>query len=108
MLENRGQRVVVVIGLGLALLLGWQALDRWTASSMGGGTDGGWFNYAPNNGAIFTPDPFGSQLQTNVGLRLAVQLCFIAVWVLASLWLLTDRPERTPEAGTADGPEVTG
>jgi hypothetical protein len=106
MLANRAQRVVAVIGLGLALLLGWQALDRWTASSMGGGTDGGWFNYAPNNGVIYSPDPFGSQLQTNDVLRLAVQLAFIAVWVLASLWLLTDRPRRGPES--AADPETPG
>ena len=24
---------------------------------LGGGADGGWFNYAPNNGVIFSPEP---------------------------------------------------
>ena len=87
MLEKRAQRVVAVIGLGVALWLGWSALDRWTATNAGGG----WFNYAPNSGVIFSPDMGQSALQSNVGLRLGVQLGFIAVWVLASLWLLADR-----------------
>jgi hypothetical protein len=106
MLANRAQRVVAVIGLGIALLAGWQALDRWTARTVGGSTDGGWFNYAPNNGVVFTPDPSASPLQTNSWLRLAAQLAFVAAWVLPSLWLLTDRTDRAP-APTAQR-ETTG
>lgn len=84
MRTNRAQQVVAVIALGVALSLGWLALDMATV-----GGPGGWVNYSPNAGIIYSSSP--SALQTNAGLRLIVQLIFVAVWVLGSLWLLRDR-----------------
>lgn len=83
---NRGQRIVGVIALGLALYLGWLALDMAT---VGGPRE--WVNYSPNAGIIYASSP--SALQTNTGLRLFVQLIFVAAWALGSLWLLRDRRE---------------
>jgi hypothetical protein len=89
--------VVAVVALGIALWLGWTALDAATA-----GSPGGWFNSAPSNGVIYGPTQ--SALQSNEWLRLAVQLCFVGVWLVGSAWLLSDPAgRRSSPDGEAGG-----
>ena len=78
---NRSQRVVVVAAWGAALIVVWNCLERspWN--------DYGWVNFAPNSGSVFVSGPLN-----NIWLRLAVQLLLVVVWIVPSLWLLSDRP----------------
>jgi purine-cytosine permease-like protein len=94
---NRGQRTVGVIALGVAIYFGWSALDTATA-----GGPGGWVNHSPNAGVIYSSTP--SALQTNTGLRLLVQLIFVAAWALGSLWLLRNRRELDARRRSREAP----
>jgi hypothetical protein len=78
---NRGQRVVAVVGLGVALWL----IGRYV-TTLGGL---GWVAYAPLSGAV---GPTGLHLDALE--RLAVWLGLTIAWVVASALLL-----RTPEGG---------
>lgn len=75
---NRRQRVVLVAALGAAASIGAVLANRLLADG-----DGGWFAYAPNTGAVFTPD------RTSVIWREAlVWFAATAIWAGVSLWLL--------------------
>jgi hypothetical protein len=85
---SQAQRVVVVVALGLALgvLAGY-------LTSLGGGSDFGWYAYAPLSGQAFAP---------NTGLsgwlRLVIWLAVIGLWALGSLRVLRPRPEPEEKA----------
>ena len=86
---NRAQRVVLSIGLAAALVALGRAVELW-----GGGSGGGWFGYSPNTHAIFTDgSPF---LLRHPLLDLVWWLFLIAVWVAASVWLLTSQDVGRP------------
>jgi hypothetical protein len=75
---NGRQRVVLVVAFGVVASIGAVLANRLLADG-----DGGWFAYAPNTGAIFTPD------RTSVIWRESlVWLTATAIWVGVSLWLL--------------------
>lgn len=75
---NHRQRVVLVVAFGAAAAIGAVLANRLLADG-----DGGWFAYAPNTGAVFTPD------RTSVIWREAlVWFTATAIWAGVSLWLL--------------------
>lgn len=77
---NNGQRwlVIVALGLGLGVLAG-------TVNGLiDGGLNGGWFNYAPNNGLALG---IGGRLA--IVRQAAVWLGAIGVWLVAG-WRLLD------------------
>lgn len=75
---NPRQRVVLVVAFGAAASIGAVLANRLLADG-----DGGWFAYAPNTGAVFTPD------RTSVIWREAlVWFTATAIWAGVSLWLL--------------------
>ena len=94
---NQRQRVVLVVamGLGLFVLWNWVQAGGWRRDH-----DGGWFNYAPNNGVVFQ----GSH-PTNATLRLVVQVTFILVWAIPSIWILRARAQQ-PDATAASPDQI--
>jgi hypothetical protein len=77
---NRSQRIVLVIA-SAALAI---TIDRaFSASSL----EGGWFGYAPNTGADFSPgiEPARQAL---------VRLALLIAWTLISVRLLRDEGEQ--------------
>ena len=82
---NSGQRLVLVVGLGLALYVfgGWVTTRN---------TFSGWVAYAPLSNTVNVP---GSGLHPWV--RLLIWLALILVWVLASVALLHTRSD--PDEG---------
>jgi heme/copper-type cytochrome/quinol oxidase subunit 1 len=83
---NLGQRVIIIISLGLAL----GAAGSFIVNL---GEDGGWFAYAPLTEATYPP---------GIGLpswaRLVVWLVLITIWGLASVRLLRS-PKRDDRTG---------
>ena len=79
---NRGQRVVLVVGLGVFLATVGRYVE---AQSIPGG---GWFGYAPETSIAFSP---------RSGLRpwvaAVLWTCLTAVWVAVSIWLLRNPGE---------------
>ena len=77
---NRGQRVVVVVGLGVALYFfgGW-------ITTRGTGAQYGWVAYAPLSNTYNTPNVFGG---FHSWVRLVIWLLLILVWVVVSVFLL--------------------
>jgi hypothetical protein len=77
---NRGQRVVLVVGLGVALYFfgGW-------FTTRGTGAQHGWVAYAPLSNTYNTPNVFGG---FHPWVRLVIWLLLILVWVVASVALL--------------------
>ena len=60
---NSGQKVIVCVAIGAVMVvLGFAARAWWWETP---GSGGGWFNYAPNNGVIYTFDgPDGQSILT--------------------------------------------
>lgn len=94
---NTGQRVVVIVGLGVALsLFGSWLIGHW---GFGGSTNSfGWVGYAPLSHTISWP---GRILHPWV--RLVIWLALTMIWVAASAFLLRSRttdldvgPSRAP------------
>ncbi|MEM7339536.1 MAG: hypothetical protein AAF467_12865 [Actinomycetota bacterium] len=84
---NRRQQNVTVVAVGLAIFVVTTALNTWLDGRAV--IDGGWFNYAPNNGVVFEP-------ATDVGVilrRAAVWLVGIAAFVAISFRLLGRTPD---------------
>ena len=75
---NRGQRIVLVIALGLA----FQTVARWLLYSEPGG---GWFNFAPAGAPL---PGFPDTRRFGPGSTTLVTIGFIAGWGVLSLWLL--------------------
>ena len=77
---NLGQRIIVIISLGMALAVGGSYI-------VNGGGDSGWVGYAPLTTAISVPG-------LSPALRLVVWLGLIAIWALASVVLLRSPRSR--------------
>lgn len=84
---STAQRAVVAVGWAgvVSAVWGWVSSDGWTYTF---GNDDGWYNYAPNSGAVFSPGGT-SALIFNPTLRLALQLVVVMVWFLPSFWLFS-------------------
>lgn len=85
---NRGQRIVIVVGLGVALYFagGW-------ITTRGSGAQYGWVAYAPLSNTYNTPNLGGF----HPWVRLVIWLVLIAVWVMASAFLLRSRSDPREE-----------
>lgn len=75
------QRVVVVVGFGIALLISW---IWWYLGEMQ--DPGGWFTYTPNTQQSWTDEYFIVRHREPV--HLAVALGLVVGWSAASIWLL--------------------
>lgn len=86
---NGGQRVVVVIGWGLALATVAAAVSAELAPPLG---DDAWFNYAPNEGVLY-----GHRPETSWA---GAFIWFVAVlaWVAGSLVLLRSPRSSSPSS----------
>jgi hypothetical protein len=84
---NGAQRIVIVVGLGVALY----ALGEWL-TALGSNLPYGWVAYAPVSGQ-FGPDGL------HPWVRLLIWLALIALWVISSVRLLgmeiSDTSDRT-------------
>ena len=98
---NGGQRVVLCVALGAVMVVLGFALQAafW---SRGGG--GGWFNYAPNNGVVFTYD--GVDRGAIAG-QAAMWLGLVVAWTGLSLLALRSRTGRSSAPG-GEGPGSVG
>jgi heme/copper-type cytochrome/quinol oxidase subunit 1 len=74
---NQRQRIVVVIGLGLALGVVGEWVTNWDNGSFG------WVGYAPLSRATFGPD---TGLHSWV--RFLIWLVLAVLWTAISVWLL--------------------
>ena len=88
---NRGQRIVIVVGLGVVLYF----FGAWVTTRGTGAT--GWVGYAPLTNPYTTPNAFGG-LHTWV--RLVIWLFLALVWVVASVVLLRTPPTPNDSADT--------
>jgi hypothetical protein len=75
---NPAQRIVVVVGLAFAM---WE-LGHWVTTR---GGRFGWVAYAPLSRTTFAPTPPGA---LHPWVQLLVWLALVAVWVVASLFVL--------------------
>lgn len=87
---NRAQRVVVTVGVGVALLSVGRSVELWQGASAGG-----YFAYAPLSTEAYPGAPF---LVRHPGLRLVLWLVLALAWTVMSLRLFSDRPEPGPTA----------
>jgi heme/copper-type cytochrome/quinol oxidase subunit 1 len=92
-----GQRVILVIGLGVALAL----VGEYITSA--GGAVTGWTGYAPLS---VSSSPFLVPGGQHAWLRLVIWLVLVAVWVAGSLPLMRSQPRGM--AGTPDVAESKG
>ena len=83
----RGQRVVLVVGAGIGLLL----LGGYVTSRGAIGPTG-WVAYAPLTNSSLSP--LGGM---HAWLRLLVWLALLAIWVALSLWILRPTSDRASE-----------
>ena len=79
----------MVVGLGVALYFvgGW-------ITTRGTGAPYGWVAYAPLSNTYNTPNPLGG---FHPWVRLLLWLVLIAVWVIASVFLLQSRSDPRDE-----------
>jgi hypothetical protein len=94
---NGEQKAIVCVAVGaVVVVLGFAARALWWETS----TDG-WFNYAPNNGVIFTDaGPDRGSILTQV----VVWVGLVVLWAAVCLLVLRD---RTPEGRTSSMPPST-
>jgi hypothetical protein len=94
---NGGQKAIVCVAVGaVVVVLGFAARALWWETP----TDG-WFNYAPNNGVIFTSgEPDRGSILTQV----AVWIGLVVLWAAVCLLVLRD---RTPDNRAASTPPST-
>lgn len=90
---NTAQRVVIVIGLGIALAVAGRYLV-----SLGSPTHFGWVAYAPLTSGAWPP---GTGLPG--WLRLVIWLGLTGIWSSVSVVVLSTHREETEQTGAADG-----
>ncbi len=78
---NSSQRWISIAAFGAVCWALASTVNLWFDRR---GTDGGWFNYAPNNDVSFIPDT------SFLWRRLAVWLVAIAVWAVVSIRVARD------------------
>jgi hypothetical protein len=85
---NLGQRIVLVV----ASFFGFGLLADATLAAIAEQTyEGGWFNYAPSSGLVFSPSG------ASWGTTLFVCGFFLAAWTAVALWLLRSAALRRDE-----------
>ena len=97
---NGGQKAVVCIALAAVLLVAGMALRAllWDDPS----TDGGWFNYAPNNGVVFSEDPMSD---TDVLPQAVMWVALVGIWAGLSVLVLRNPSARHAASTTAMAPD---
>ena len=98
---NGGQKVIVCVALGAAMVvLGFAARAWWWETAPGGGGSG-WFNYAPNNGVVYT---YATPDRGAIVAQVLVWLGLVTAWAAACLLVLRTRQETadtsTPPVST--------
>jgi hypothetical protein len=85
---SRGQRVVVIIGLGLA----FDVLGQWLMT-LGSRADFGWVAYAPLSNSV-------SVLEGGLHpwVRFTIWMTLIVVWTAAAVLVLSERSTSPAEA----------
>jgi hypothetical protein len=85
---NSGQKVIVCVALGaVTVVVGLAARALvWSDAA------GGWFNYAPNNGVVFSEDPLH---QSDVAGQAAMWIGLVVLWTAACLFVLRTRRPAT-------------
>ena len=78
---NIPQRIVIVVGLGFALMVFGDWAMTWGTHS----ADFGWVGYAPLSNAIYAPG------RLHPWVRMVIWLVLIAVWIVASVFVLRAR-----------------
>jgi hypothetical protein len=90
---NSGQKAIVCVAIGAVMVvLGFAARAWWWETP---GTGGGWFNYAPNNGVVFTADPVDHGAIVTQAL---IWIGLVVVWAAACLFVLRTKGDTGPEA----------
>jgi hypothetical protein len=79
-----GQRWIAVVALGACCWVTASTLNTWLDWRH---IDGGWFNYAPNNGVVFSP------ASGNPWRSLGVWIAAILLWFGLSYLLLRNVPK---------------
>jgi hypothetical protein len=79
------QRTVIVIASGLALVVLAATVNRFLSDA-----DGGWFAYAPNTGATYTPSS-----RSVIWREAAVWLAALGLWTGLALWIFRRPRSRT-------------
>ena len=96
---NSGQKVIVCVALGAVLVvLGFAARAWWWETP-----ESGWFNYAPNNGVVFSYD------HTDRGpiiLQALIWIGLVLAWSAVCLVVLRTRSAQTMTRSTAVTPEA--
>jgi hypothetical protein len=87
---SRAQRVVVIIGLGLA----FNAFGQWLMT-LGSRADFGWVAYAPLSNSVSV---LGGGLHPWV--RFAIWLILILLWTAAAVLLLSERSTNRGDTST--------
>ncbi len=95
---NGGQKVIVCVAIGAVMVvLGFAARAWWWETP---GSGGGWFNYAPNNGVIYTFDgPDGQSILTQA----LIWIGLVLVWAAACLFILRTKREINDESPPPTG-----
>lgn len=87
---NSGQKVIVCVALGAAIVvLGFAARALWWEPNQSG-----WYNYAPNSGVVFTGA--GVDRASILG-QVAAWIGLVLVWAAACLFVLRTRSEGPTE-----------
>ncbi len=89
---NSGQKAIVCVAIGAVMVvLGFAARAWWWETP---GSGGGWFNYAPNSGVIYTFDgPDGRSILTQA----AIWIGLVIVWAAACLFVLRTKGAAADE-----------
>jgi hypothetical protein len=87
---NGGQKVIVCVAIGaVVVVLGFAARAWWWETP-----GSGWFNYAPDNGVVFTADPADHGAIVTQAL---IWIGLVAVWAAACLLVLRTKDDTTGE-----------
>lgn len=78
---NSSQRWISIAAFGALFWALASTVNLWFDRRVG---EGGWFNYAPNNGVAYSPDT------SFLWRRLAVWVVAVAVWAVVSLRVARD------------------
>lgn len=100
---STAQRAVVIVGWAGLLRAIWIWVQNDGPQFTFGDNDG-WYNYAPNTGAVFSGGgpPFWI---TNPTVTMLTEMAFVVLWLATSFWLLGVRPVAEDGATSSGSPE---
>ena len=99
---STAQRVVIVVAWAGVLQAIWTWL-RTDGFDYAFGNDGGWFNYAPNSGIVFSPGGGPPWSVTTPTATVLIEIAFVVLWLVTSFWLLGVRPKPDAPEAPAEG-----